>query len=129
MSKLSGPLIDRFDICLHIYPVDYNCTQSSEECSKTIRERVNNARSIQLSRYKNEKIYSNSELTPILIEKYCMLNSESKQIMEKSFKSLNLSMRGYTRVLKVARTIADLENRSNIESKDVLEALQYRKYD
>ena len=128
ISKLSGPLIDRFDIYLHVYPVNYKDIQVLEENSKSIRERVNRARKIQLNRYKNEKIYSNSELTPKLIDKYCKLDDKSKQIIEKSFKSLNLSMRGYSKVLKVARTIADLENKTNIEYRDVLESLQYRKY-
>ncbi len=128
LSKLSGPLIDRFDIYLHVFPVNYKDIQVLEENSKSIRERVNRARKIQLNRYKNEKIYSNSELTPKLIDKYCKLDDKSKQIIEKSFKSLNLSMRGYSKVLKVARTIADLENKTNIEYRDVLESLQYRKY-
>ena len=128
ISKLSGPLIDRFDIYLHVFPVNYKDIQVLEENSKSIRERVNRARKIQLNRYKNEKIYSNSELTPKLIDKYCKLDDKSKQIIEKSFKSLNLSMRGYSKVLKVARTIADLENKTNIEYRDVLESLQYRKY-
>lgn len=127
MSKLSGPLIDRFDIYLHVYPVDYKYVGQKEEDSDTIRLRVDNARKIQLNRYKLDKIYSNSELTPKLIEKYCRLDYKSKELIEKAFETLNLSMRGYTRVLKVARTIADLENRHNIESQDILEALQYRR--
>ena len=118
---------DRFDIYLHVYPVDYKYVGQKEEDSDTIRLRVDNARKIQLNRYKLDKIYSNSELTPKLIEKYCRLDYKSKELIEKAFKTLNLSMRGYTRVLKVARTIADLENRHNIESQDILEALQYRR--
>ena len=127
ISKLSGPLIDRFDMYLHIYPVDYKCVDNIEEKSEDIRIRVNSARKIQYDRYKSEKIYSNSELTPKLMEEYCKLDLESQKLIEKSFKTLNLSMRGYTRVLKVSRTIADLDNKENIEYKHILEALQYRK--
>ena len=127
LSKLSGPLLDRFDIYLNILPVEFKYIDSIEESSKDIRKRVNNARIIQYKRYKNEKIYSNSELTPKLIEKYCKLDFKSQEIMEKAFKNLNLSMRGYTKILKVARTIADLEDRHDIECSHIIEALQYRK--
>ena len=120
-------MIDRFDMYLHIYPVDYKCVDNIEEKSEDIRIRVNSARKIQYDRYKSEKIYSNSELTPKLMEEYCKLDLESQKLIEKSFKTLNLSMRGYTRVLKVSRTIADLDNKENIEYKHILEALQYRK--
>lgn len=127
LSKLSGPLIDRFDMYLYVFPVDYKSVEKKEESSIDIRKRVNNARKNQLERYKNDKIFSNSELTPKLMEEYCKLDCKSKEMIEKAFKTINLSMRGYTRILKVSRTIADLENKKDIECKHILEALQYRK--
>ena len=127
ISKLSGPLLDRFDMYLHIFPVEYKYIDNKEETSECIRKRVNNARLIQNERYKNEEIYSNSELTSTLMEKYCKLDFKSQEVIEKAYNGLNLSMRGYNRIIKVARTIADLENQENIECRHIIEALQYRK--
>ena len=79
--------------------------------------------------YKNENIYSNSQLTTRLMEKYCTLDEPSKSMLEQAFKKLNLSARAYTRILKVARTIADLENKEKIEEKHIAEAIQYRSLD
>ena len=113
MHKISGPLLDRIDIQVEVQSVEYSKMVGEEkgESSKTIKERVNKARKIQQERYKKYKIYSNSELTPKLIEKYCNIDEDSKQILEKAFKKLNLSSRAYNRILKVARTIADLERK------------------
>ena len=98
-----------------------------EESSQEIRKRVNKARKIQEERYKEYNIFSNAELTPKLIEKYCKIDSESKALLEKAFKKLNLSSRAYNRILKVSRTIADL-NEEIIKS-DIAEAIQYRSLD
>lgn len=97
--------------------------------SKDIRQRVNCARKVQLERYKEYNIFSNSELTPQLIEKYCKLNDESKRILEIAFERLGLSARAYSRILKVARTIADLDDSENIETSHLAEAIQYRSLD
>ena len=94
-----------------------------------IKKRVNKARKIQLERYKSNKILSNSELTPKLIEKYCTLDSKGKLILENAFNKLKLSARAYGRILKVARTIADLDESENIEVKHIAEAIQYRSID
>ena len=99
------------------------------ESSKEIRKRVNIARSIQINRYKEHHIFSNSELTPKLISKYCKLSSKSKQILETAFNQLGLSARAYSRILKVARTIADLDNSTNIQTHHLAEAIQYRSLD
>ncbi len=90
---------------------------------------MNKARKIQLERYKEYNIFSNSELTPKLIEKFCKLNNRGKQIIETSFEKLGLSARAYTRILKVARTIADLEESENIQERHLAEAIQYRSLD
>ena len=130
-AKLSGPLLDRIDICIEVSPVKYQKLDFSEkiETSEEIKKRVNKARKIQLERYKSNKILSNSELTPKLIEKYCTLDSKGKLILENAFNKLKLSARAYGRILKVARTIADLDESENIEVKHIAEAIQYRSID
>ena len=131
ISKISGPLLDRIDIQVEVSSVKYENLNSNikEESSEQIRKRVENARKIQLNRYENDKIFSNSELTPKLIEKYCKLNCKCKDILEKAFDKLELSARAYARILKVARTIADMEQSENIQSLHLLEAIQYRSLD
>ena len=130
-NKISGPLLDRIDLHIEVNGVKYEKLQSTkkEETSETIRKRVNKARKIQITRYKKYNIYSNSELTPSLIEKFCKLNSECKKILEISFEKLGLSARAYSRILKVARTIADLEESKEIKQKHLAEAIQYRSLD
>ena len=100
-----------------------------EESSSQIKERVNKARKIQLERYKGLGIVSNCELTPNLIEKYCSLDNKCKDILKKAFENLGLSARAYNKILKVARTIADIENKENILPNHILEAIQYRSLD
>ena len=98
-----------------------------EENSEAIRQRVNAARSKQRNRYKEYNIFSNSELTAKQIEEFCILNSESKDILEKYFEKLKLSARSYSRILKVSRTIADLEGFENINKNHILEAISLSK--
>lgn len=131
MGKISGPLLDRIDIQIEVSPVKYQKLSNEEniETSEEIKKRVNKARKIQMERYKDEKIYSNSELTPKLIEKYCKLNENSKKILQASFEKLGLSARAYGRILKVARTIADLDGKDNISEEHITEAIQYRSLD
>ena len=131
MHKVSGPLLDRIDIQVEVHSVEYNKIVGKEhaESSEQIKRRVDSARKIQEKRYKEYSIYSNSELTPRLIEKFCVLDEESKMILEKAFKKLNLSSRAYNRILKVARTIADLDGRENVTKIDIAEAIQYRSLD
>ena len=130
ISKISGPLLDRIDLHIEVSQLDYTkFDNSSAESSKSIKERVNNARLIQLNRYKDYGIRSNSELTPKLIEKFCSLDNESKKILNSAFNSLGLSARAYSRILKVARTIADLNNSNNIKICHLTEAIQYRSLD
>ena len=131
MGKISGPLLDRIDIQIEVSPVKYEKLQKEEmpEGSEEIKNRVNNARRIQLQRYKDENIFSNSALTPKLINKYCKLDNESKRILGQAFEKMGLSARAYGRILKVARTIADLENSENIQKHHITEAIQYRSLD
>ena len=131
MGKISGPLLDRIDICTEVSSVEYNKLDSNEqiESSEEIKKRVDRARKIQMERYSGSEIFSNSELTPKLSEKYCKLNSECKKVLENAFNKLKLSARAYGRILKVARTIADLEGSPNIEVQHIAEAIQYRSID
>ena len=131
MGKISGPLLDRIDIQVEVTPVKYEKLQNDEvvETSEQIKKRVNEARKIQLERYKDLDIYSNSQLTPKLIEKYCKLDEMSKKILQKAFENLGLSARAHGRILKVARTIADLDGKENIEVAHISEAIQYRNLD
>lgn len=131
MAKSVGPLLDRIDLHIEVKPVEYRKISADEklETSEDVRKRVNNARKIQLERYKNLGIYSNSELTPNLIEKFCKLDSESKEILQKAFERLGLSGRAYGRILKVARTIADLDEEEKIKQLHIAEAIQYRSLD
>ena len=130
LNKISGPLLDRIDLHVEVKPVEYKkLNNDTPEPSEKIKQRVNKARRIQYLRYKGENIYSNAELTPKMIEKYCIINENSKKILEKAFNKLGLSARAYSRILKVARTIADLDEKPNIEEQHILEAIQYRNLD
>ncbi len=131
MAKISGPLLDRIDIQVEVTPVKYEKLQNDikEESSDEIRKRVNEARNIQLERYKYDGIYSNSGLTPKLMDKYCKLDKNSKNLLQKAFENLGLSARAHGRILKVARTIADLDKKENIETTHIAEAIQYRSLD
>ncbi len=131
LNKISGPLLDRIDIQIEVKRPKFEKISSKEkiETSEEIRERVNKARKIQLVRYKKYGIYSNAELTTKMIEQFCSLDIKGEQLLQNAFKKLKLSVRAYERILKVARTIADLEGKSNIEYKHIAEAIQYRSLD
>lgn len=131
IGKISGPLLDRIDIQIEVTPVKYQKLDSNTigETSKQIRERVNEARKIQIKRYKDYNIYSNSELTPKLMDKYCKLDEKGKKLLQNAFQKLGLSARAHARILKVARTIADLDKKENIEVGHIAEAIQYRSLD
>ena len=131
INKISGPLLDRMDLHIEVESANYKQLNSNEkvESSSEIQKRVNVARKLQVERYRKHKIYSNSELTPELIKKYCELDSKSQNLLDKAFSNLGLSARGYNKILKVARTIADLEGKEKIELSNVAEAIQYRSLD
>lgn len=131
MSKISGPLLDRIDIHIEVAPVKYEKLQETEcaESSIDIKKRVNAARKLQYQRYKDYGILSNSELTPKLINKFCTLGENEKKLLQDAFKKLGLSARAHGRILKLARTIADLEASENITTTHLAEAIQYRSLD
>ncbi len=131
LNRVSGPLLDRIDIHVEVPAVEYedlNSRQKSES-SAEIRKRVNAARKIQLRRYEGTDITCNAKATPDLMKKVCNLSAEAEEIMKAAFEKLSLSARAYDRVLKVARTIADLDESADILEEHVLEAVQYRTLD
>ncbi|HLB02074.1 MAG TPA: YifB family Mg chelatase-like AAA ATPase [Nitrospiria bacterium] len=130
-SRVSGPLLDRIDIHLEVPAVPFKelSVEHPREESSILRQRVATARSLQSDRYKKEGIYSNAQLRPRLIKKYCEIGEDSKRLIELAMTKLGLSARAYHRILKVARTIADLDRREKILSQDVSEAIQYRSLD
>lgn len=132
-EKISGPLLDRIDICIEVPKIDIfdedKIRKSKTESSAEIKARVLSARNIQRQRYSNTQntLLTNASATNSLLEKYVVLNGETKAIVKKAMEIYGISMRGYTKILKVARTIADLEGREDIEKNHVLEALRYRR--
>lgn len=131
LGKLSGPLLDRIDIHIEVSSVKYKDLESAkeEEKSSVIRERVNRARKIQLQRYKGYKIFSNSQLQPAMISKFCRLDDRGKELLKNAFERLGLSARAHNRILKVSRTIADMEGCEEIKPHHLAEAIQYRSLD
>lgn len=128
-SRLSGPLLDRIDLQVEVPRLTADellNTQPSSETSADIRKRVTMARKIQAKRYENEGILTNSELTSRLIKKYCKLDDKCTELLKTASIKYQLSGRRYDRILKLARTIADLENSENIQQIHIMQALQYR---
>lgn len=128
VGKLSGPLLDRMDICAEAVPVDYKdlTVRKGEESSKAIRLRVKEARKIQEERYKKETIHFNGSLLPGMVKKYCCMKKEAGTMLKGVFERDRLSARAYHKLLKVARTIADLEGSIYIEEKHLTESIFYR---
>ncbi len=131
MGKISGPMLDRIDMHIQVPSVKYSelSTQKKTASSAEMKQVVMAAREIQAERYKNEKYSTNAELDSKGLEKYCKLDSSSQKLLTDVFEKLGLSARGYTRILKVARTIADVEGSTDIKANHVAEAVQYRSLD
>jgi magnesium chelatase family protein len=130
-SRISGPLLDRIDIHVDVPGVEWKdlTTKADGEPSATIRTRINAARQIQLDRFKGKKIYSNAQMGNRELKKFCALSAQSMNVLEKAVDVLGLSARAYHRILKIARTIADLGGEEQIASSHVAEAIQYRTLD
>ena len=132
ISRISGPLLDRIDIHIEMGAVSFGqiTSKTAEEPSCEIRKRVQRAREIQLRRYDNyKKIYYNAQMDGRLMQKHCQLEKEALDLLREVFQSLKLSARAYTRILKVARTIADLDESEDITIHHLAEAVQYRSLD
>lgn len=131
INKISKPLLDRIDLHIEVNNVNYHSLNDKKkvESSSEIKQRVMKAHEIQQKRYKDSNIYFNSMLSVAMINKYCKLDNTCTSMMQAAFDKLDLSARAYHRILKVARTIADLEGKINIEEKHLGEAIQYRSLD
>jgi len=131
-SKISGPLLDRIDIHIEVQAVKYQelTAQSSGETSAQIRQRVVKARQIQAERFRGKKnVYKNADMGSKEIRKYCILDARSQEILKIAMNKMGLSARAYDKILKVARTIADLDNSETIQPQHISEAIQYRSLD
>ncbi|MBO4478879.1 MAG: YifB family Mg chelatase-like AAA ATPase [Clostridia bacterium] len=131
LNRLSGPLLDRIDIQVEVDSVEFADLRSpaEEETSAVVKERVMRAREIQRERFQKKPIFTNSDMNNRLIKQYCKIPVEAEDMMETAFRKLALSARASFRILKVARTIADLEGKKDIETAHVAEAIQYRSLD
>lgn len=131
LSRISGPLLDRIDIHVEVPAVDYDdlTTKTQEESSASIRERVNKARALQIDRYKGTAINCNANLDASMFEKVCVVDEKANVLLKNAFDKLGLTARAYDRILKVARTIADLDGSEIIKSNHITEAIQYRSLD
>ena len=130
LSRVSRPLIDRFDIVTEVKRISFdsifNKEEKESESSEIIRKRVCTAHDIQEERFKNEEIHFNSQMDSKMTVEFCNIDSKTKKILEEAYKNINLSIRGYYRVLKVARTIADTREKREVTELEVAEAIHYR---
>lgn len=132
LSKISGPLLDRIDLHVEVTPVKFDelADKSKSESSVVIRKRVIRAREIQLNRYsESDSIHCNAQINSKLIKEHCELSIEGQSLLKNAMKKLELSARAYDRILKVARTIADLEGAERIDTPHIAEAIQFRSLD
>lgn len=131
LSRVSGPLLDRLDLHVEVPAVDYDELNSKTEgeSSEKIKERVNRARNIQRERYENSGIRCNARLTPAQLKEFCIMDDGASRILKSAFEKMGFSARAYDRVLKVSRTIADLDQSEIITSRHIAEAIQYRNLD
>jgi len=131
LAKVSGPLLDRMDIHIEVPQVDFKKLSSEEkgESSADIKQRVNKARDIQIERFSGTTVTCNAKMTPELTRIHCRLDDACKAMLEKCFEALDLSARAYDKILRVARTIADLDSSESIRLEHITEAVQYRSLD
>jgi magnesium chelatase family protein len=131
-QRISGPLLDRIDLHVDVPAIDFKelSSERTEEASSALRERIERARQVQASRFMHEsRIVTNASMAPGLVRKHCRLDDEGSGLLEQAMSELNLSARAHGRILKVARTLADLDGGGDIKADHVLEAIQYRTLD
>jgi magnesium chelatase family protein len=132
LNKISGPLLDRIDIHIEVTPVKFEelSNERTSESSEAVRSRVIKARKIQEKRYASfPELHTNAQMSSKLLRQFCQINSAGQQLLKNAMDKLGLSARAYDRILKVARTIADLEESEHIETSHLAEAIQYRSLD
>jgi len=127
-KKISGPLLDRIDLCIEVPRIKFDklSGEELEESSEEIQKRVEAARQIQKRRFQDKDLISNSEMNSQLVKEFCPTDDATINLLKTAVSQFNLSARSYYKILKVARTIADLEGKESVESMHVAEALQYR---
>lgn len=131
LSRISGPMLDRLDLHVEVMPVEFETLSSTEkaESSAAIRERVNRARKRQLARMEQTHVPCNARLSPGAMEKVCVLAGSAKKMLQQAFERMGMSARAYDRILKVARTVADLDGCETIDAGHIAQAIQYRSLD
>lgn len=131
MDKVSGPILDRIDIHIEVAPVEYEqlSRRAQEETSAQIKKRVNRARAIQQKRFEGTSVSCNAKMTPGMTKEFCILTDDADALLKMSFEKLGLSARAYDKILRMSRTIADLDESELIELDHIAEALQYRSLD
>ena len=131
LNRVSGPLLDRFDIHVEVPAVEFEELRAKEsaECSADIKKRVNKAREIQQRRFEGSSTTCNAKINASQFERFCVIDKNAEKELKNAFEKLGFTARAYDRVLKVARTIADLDGEEIIQSHHVLEAIQYRSLD
>ena len=131
LGRISGPLLDRIDIQIEVQPMAYEelSASNTEECSARVRERVERVLEIQRERYKTHGFYRNSQLPPAMLAEFCRMEDSASRLLQSAFDRLGLSARGYDRILKVSRTIADLDNAELISSGHISQAIRFRSLD
>ncbi|MFH1227606.1 MAG: ATP-binding protein [Planctomycetota bacterium] len=131
LSRISGPLLDRIDIHIEVPAIAYRDLANKQEgtSSSGMKDSVVRARLTQAKRFKNDGITANSRMSAKLIKKYCQLDEESEALIKQAIDELGLSARAYSRIIKVARTIADMDNSIDIQVQHISEAIQYRSLD
>ena len=131
LNRISGPMLDRLDLHVEVPPVDFASLNSNakEETSAEIKARVNKARKIQVERYKGTGITCNARLTPSMLKKFCVMSDDASKYLALSFERLGMSARAYDRILKVARTVADLAESEIIEKEHIFSAISFRSLD
>jgi magnesium chelatase family protein len=131
LGRISGPLMDRIDLHVEVTPVSSEELSSSvqEESSREVRERVKRAREVQARRFEGTEIYTNTMMTSSMLRRFCPLDETSRRLLDMAMERLQLSARAYDRIIKVARTIADLSGAENISAEHITEAITYRSLD
>lgn len=131
INKVSGPLLDRIDLQVEVLPIEFDELSQDEkgETSAQIKKRVSRAREIQKQRFKNTNIKSNAHISSKFLSTFCVMDDDAKKLLKMAFENLGLSARGYDRIVKVARTIADLDESDIIRRNHIAEAIQYRSLD
>lgn len=131
LGRVSGPLLDRIDLHIEVPPVSFDSLTSAqkEESSAAVKARVDAARAIQLERFRNTAVACNAQIPPELLREVCCMTPDAETLLKNAFEKFGLSARAYDRVLKVARTIADLDNAPRIEARHAAEAVRYRTLD